>query len=261
LQGTEPTHYDTLYQPFRINKETGKLATLFTPVDLVQEKVYLVPPPEAADWARQAGIPQPPTEYDTIVERTAANPDVSLARPPMFAYVHGTISVQGTVRPKGLQYYRLQIGPGLNPTRWTQIGSDMRQPLVSGPITDWDTQDLSGLYTLQLVAVLDQGQVVTDATQVTVDNSPPTVNLVLPTPGQSVRPQDQVVIQADVSDDIGLDRVEFYVDFTKVDTATSAPYSTRWAASGQGQHTILVRAYDLAGNMSESAKVTITVGG
>jgi membrane carboxypeptidase/penicillin-binding protein PbpC len=260
VQGTEPTHYDTLYQPFRVNKETGKLATLFTPLDLVQEKVYLVPPPEASAWARQAGIPQPPTEYDTIVDKPAPNPDVNLTRPTMFAYVHGVVSLQGSARPKGLQYFRLQFGAGLNPTRWTQIGSDLQQAVSSSELGKWDTQGLNGLYTLQLVAVLDQGQVMTDATPVTVDNSPPSISLVLPSPGQAFVPQDQVVIQADVSDNLALDRVEFYVDFRQIAVASGPPYSARWQPGSPGEHTILARAYDLAGNMAESQKVAITIG-
>lgn len=260
VQGTEPTHYDNLYQPFRINKETGKLATLFTPVDLVQEKVYLVPPPEAAAWARQAGIPQPPTEYDTIVDRPAPNPDVGLTGPAMFAYVHGVVSLRGSARPKGMQYYRLQYGAGLNPTRWTQIGSNARQAVVSNELGTWDTQGLSGLYTVQLVAVLDQGQVLTDAVQVTIDNSPPAIALVLPSPGQAFKPQDEVVIQADVSDDLALDRVEFYVDFRQVGSVEGPPYSSRWQPVVPGEHTVFARAYDLAGNMAESQKVTIKVG-
>ncbi len=260
VQGTEPTHYDTLYQPFRVNKETGKLATLFTPVDLVQEKVYLVPPPEAAVWARQAGIPQPPTEYDTIVDKPAPNPDVSLTRPAMFAYVHGVVSLQGSARPKGMQYYRLQFGAGLNPTRWTQIGTDVRQAVVSNELGKWDTQGLSGLYTLQLVAVLDQGQVMTDATPMTIDNSSPSITLVLPSDGQAFTLQDQVVIQADVSDDLALDRVEFYVDFRQVAAVGGPPYSARWQPVTPGEYTILARAYDLAGNMAESQKLTITIG-
>ncbi|MGH2619778.1 MAG: transglycosylase domain-containing protein, partial [Anaerolineales bacterium] len=47
IQGSEPTRYDNLYQPFRLNAETGKLATLFTPLASIEEHVYFVPPPEA----------------------------------------------------------------------------------------------------------------------------------------------------------------------------------------------------------------------
>ncbi len=260
VQGTEPMHYDNLYQPFRINRETGKLATLFTPVDQVQEKVYLLPPPEAAAWARQAGIPQPPTEYDTIVDRPVPNPDVSLTGPAMFDYVHGVVSLRGSARPEGMQYFRLQYGAGLNPTRWTQIGSDARQAVVSNELGTWDTQGLSGLYTVQLVAVLDEGQVLTDAVQVTIDNSPPSIALVLPSPGQAYTLRDQVVVQADVSDDLALDRVEFYVDFRPVGSAKGPPYSSRWQPVATGGHTVLARAYDLAGNVAESQKVTITIG-
>ena len=37
-----------------INRETGFLATIFTPPELVEERVYEILPPEAADWVREA---------------------------------------------------------------------------------------------------------------------------------------------------------------------------------------------------------------
>ncbi len=57
LDGTEPVAFDNLYQPFRVNRETGKLATFFTPIDLVEERVYFVPPPEAVAQNRLAPPP------------------------------------------------------------------------------------------------------------------------------------------------------------------------------------------------------------
>ncbi len=60
IPGTEPTSYDTLYQAFLIDRETGQLATAYTPPDKVEEKVFEIYPPEAADYVREANIPQPP---------------------------------------------------------------------------------------------------------------------------------------------------------------------------------------------------------
>ena len=35
--------------------------------ELVERRVYQIYPPEAADWVREQGIPQPPSEYDSTV--------------------------------------------------------------------------------------------------------------------------------------------------------------------------------------------------
>lgn len=258
--GTEPTHYDTLYQPFRINRETGKLATLFTPLDLVEERVYLIPPPEAAEWARAAGIEQPPQEYDTIYQQ-AYDPEVTITSPEAFAMLRGEVEVRGAAHPEGFQYFRLQYGQGLNPTRWVQIGEDAARPVQAGMLGRWDTSGLSGLYTLQLLVVREEGRVATAAVPVTVDNLPPAIRLVSPEEGQVFQwPADEeVILQAEVSDDIQLARVEFYIDGRGVATATAPPYSTRWPVGESGEHVIFVRAYDAAGNRAESDRVTITV--
>ena len=60
IEGTQPTTYDTLYQSFRIDSATGLLADDSTPPERIVTQVFLVLPPEAQEWARAKGIPQPP---------------------------------------------------------------------------------------------------------------------------------------------------------------------------------------------------------
>ncbi len=61
LDGTAPTLPDNLYQSFSIDARTGLLADANTPPEFAVERVFLVLPPEAQDWARLNGIQQPPT--------------------------------------------------------------------------------------------------------------------------------------------------------------------------------------------------------
>ena len=68
-----------------------------------------------------------------------------------------------------------------------------------------------------------------------------------------------VVIQPNVADNLSMDRVEFYVDGQLIAISTVAPYNERWIISGTGQHFIELRAYDAAGNMSISKRITIEV--
>ncbi len=62
LAGTAPTAYDDLYRAIAIDTRTGGLAGAGTPGEYVTTQVFLVLPPEAQEWARQNGIPQPPGE-------------------------------------------------------------------------------------------------------------------------------------------------------------------------------------------------------
>jgi penicillin-binding protein 1C len=60
LAGTVPTLPDGLYQSFNIDSRTGLLASQSTPPEHISQRVYLVLPPEAQEWARLTGLPQPP---------------------------------------------------------------------------------------------------------------------------------------------------------------------------------------------------------
>ncbi|MBN2304307.1 MAG: PBP1A family penicillin-binding protein [Anaerolineae bacterium] len=60
IESTVPTQYDTFYQRFTLDRRTGLLADENTPVEDREERVYLILPPEAQDWAVRQGIPQPP---------------------------------------------------------------------------------------------------------------------------------------------------------------------------------------------------------
>jgi membrane carboxypeptidase/penicillin-binding protein PbpC len=57
IAGTEPKSFDNIWQPFRIHKPTGKLATVYSPPDQVEEKVFPIYPPEAADWGAREQHP------------------------------------------------------------------------------------------------------------------------------------------------------------------------------------------------------------
>ncbi len=66
IDGTQPTAYDTFYQPFEIDSATGLLADSSTPPERIVTKVFLVLPPEAQEWARGKGIPQIPNPKNQI---------------------------------------------------------------------------------------------------------------------------------------------------------------------------------------------------
>ena len=152
MAGNEPTHADTLYQTFQVNRETGYLATVFTPPELIEARVYMVVPPEAKEWAEAAGLPTPPASYDTV-QTPPLSPDVHITAPAMFAELRGAVEISGSAAGADFAYYRLEYGQGLNPQTWVQIGSNVSVPVEEGVLSTWDTSSLNGLYALRLLVV------------------------------------------------------------------------------------------------------------
>jgi membrane carboxypeptidase/penicillin-binding protein PbpC len=265
-QGTEPSAPDNVWLPVAINRDTGKRATACTPPDQVEQQFFEILPPEAADWVRSAGLPQPPTEYDAFAGACLQTGDATISVPQPFAYVHGMVDISGTAKGDNFAFFRVQTGAGLFPQSWTQIQGDRGDQIDQGVLQTWDTTGLDGLYSLQLVVVKNDpngGPFIfeTATIQVTVDNQPPTIKLLTPPTGASFdsSQDDSVVIQPQVQDNLSVAQVVFYVDGVAVTTLTVPPYSTRWKITSKGQHTIQVRAYDAAGNFTDSEKVSIIV--
>lgn len=261
LQGNEPTHPDTLYRSYQINRETGRLATVFTPPELVDTRVYMSVPPEAQDWAREAGIPAPPRDYDAI-QVPPPSPDAHITTPDLFAVVSGKVNITGTAAGKNFGYYRIQVGQGLNPRAWEQVGPDGNKPVTEGLLASWDTTSLDGLYAVRLLVVSRDQQVEMATIQVTVDNTPPMVKIVEPSSSEKLafssgRPP---VFQIMANDNIGVARVEYYLDGRLTATLGDAPYNYPWTGATQGKHSLTVKVFDRAGNQTDAGPVEFTVG-
>ncbi|MDR6840969.1 extracellular catalytic domain type 1 short-chain-length polyhydroxyalkanoate depolymerase [Pseudoxanthomonas sacheonensis] len=92
-----------------------------------------------------------------------------------------------------------------------------------------------------------------------LDGNAPTVSLTAPANGANL--SGTVTVSAAASDDIGVDRVEFLLDGTLLDSDPSAPYSISWNSdtASTGNHALQARAFDLADNVGTSASVTVNV--
>ncbi|AND70020.1 hypothetical protein ATSB10_25660 [Dyella thiooxydans] len=87
------------------------------------------------------------------------------------------------------------------------------------------------------------------------DTTPPTVSAA--ESGSS----GTVTLSASASDNVGVTRVEFYVDGTLKATDTSAPYSASLDSTtlANGSHSLVAKAYDAAGNVGSSSTVSFSV--
>lgn len=273
IPGTEPTQRCHIHQVFRVNRETGRLCTVYTPPELCEERVYEVYPPEAADWLaslpEDKRPPQPPTEYDTIYGPTRSNAEVAIISPLPYAYVRGTVPITGNARGGDFSFYRVLYGQGLNPTGWIQIGPDHTEQVDNGILEFWDTTGLDGLYSLRL-SVVDHSMALRETTiQVTVDNIPPIVDLTYPVDGAVYEAghDEWVNVNAEVQD-YSVARVEFYEypgpkqptppeGLQPFAVRTVPPFNVNWFATSAGTHTFYVIAVDAAGNQTMSKQITV----
>jgi membrane carboxypeptidase/penicillin-binding protein len=256
VPGSEPTQADILYRRIQINRETGLLATIFTPPGLIDDRVFLVPPPAALNWAHNAGLAIPPDAYDLVSEPVGRSPFARLDTPGMFASVAGQVVIAGTASGDGFTSYRIQVGQGLNPQQWIQVGDESSTPIESGTLVEWDTAGLSGLYVVRLVVLYEDQQIISDVIQVTLDNQAPQTSILYPAVDQRFTyPTDQsMTIQIAASDDLVLASVAIYVDDQLLATLADPPFAVVWQIV-PGEHTLRVVVSDLTGNITELSQV------
>lgn len=254
-----PAARDDLYQKFQINRETGRLATIFSPPELVEERTFLVVPPEAQRWIQVASLPLPPTDYDNI-QQQPVNLNVNLTKPDAFAYIRGKVTIAGTASGDSFRSYRLDIGAGINPTSWTNILDSQLAPIVDGTLGTWDTAGLDGLYVIRLMVIQEGQRVELAYRQVTVDNTPPQASIPYPLAGQVFTGLDQrtITLQAEILDAVGIARVEWWLDGSKLGERSLPSYALIWDGTA-GKHRVQVRATDLAGNEAGSEEINFTV--
>ena len=166
LNGNEPIQPDNMYRKYAVNRETGYLATVFTLPQLIEERVYFVVPSDARSWAESAGLEIPPATYD-VIQSPQVNPDANITSPELFAEVSGEVRIAGTAAGEDFISYRVLVGEGLNPQEWIQV-VEGNEPVNKGRLAEWNTNDLSGLYAVQLQVVRSDQRVDSAIIQVTV---------------------------------------------------------------------------------------------
>lgn len=256
--GNEPTQADTLYQKAKVNRETGLLATVYTPPDMIEENIYLNVPAEIRNWAINAGYAVLPQGYDAI-PMTASNPLVQITSPVIFSPVKGKVIITGTANIDSFASYTVQVGQGINPDTWQQIGITGTKPVINGTLATWDTSGLEGLYAIRLTVVSKDNEVSTSVIQVTVDNVAPAIQITYPSAGGKVLAiNGAVTLTVNISDMVGVARVEWWLDGKLISEQTDAPFIVLWNST-PGKHKLQVKAWDKAGNEAVSEIIQFEV--
>lgn len=140
------------------------------------------------------------------------------------------------------------------------VGIDASAPYS----VSWNTAGLSAgsVHTLFARAADAAGNTGDSATTnvTTGDGIAPTVSVTSPSNGATV--SGTVTISAAASDNVGVTSVQFFVDGASTGSDTTAPYSMPWNTTTFARnttHTLVVRAYDAAGNNANSASVSVAV--
>jgi thermitase len=94
---------------------------------------------------------------------------------------------------------------------------------------------------------------------VVADTEAPAVSI--GAPGASSSVSGVVAVDVSATDNVGVTRVELQVNGTVVAVASAAPYGFSWNSTGvaNGMATLVAVAYDAAGNMANSAPVSVNV--
>jgi len=260
IDGTQPAGNDNLFKSYEINRETELLATVFTPAEMVETRTYMLVPEDALDWATANRIVVPPKDYDLI---QAPNPSENglITSPTNHSYVSGVVDIMGTVQTQDLISYRIQVGQGLNPTSWLQIGEDLTRRITNRKIMEWDTTETDdGLYAMRLMVIRENFQVDTHTIQVSVDNTPPTGKIIYPTESRTISRSSQgtITLQAEAFDSAGIERIEWWLDGKIVGNNTQMPYSNPININ-TGKHTVFIKIYDIAGNENISSEFEFVV--
>jgi hypothetical protein len=184
-------------------------------------------------------------------------PTVSITAPVNGATVSGTVSVTANasdnVGVTKVEFYAdgvLQSTDTTSPYSWSWNTTTFSNATHSLTAKAYDAANNVGTSSAVSVTVNNAGG---------GDTQAPTISITAPANGATV--SGTVSVTATASDNVGVPKVEFYLDGALRTTDTTSPYSWSWDTTtfANSSHTLVAKAYDAAGNVGTSANVTVTV--
>jgi thermitase len=180
-------------------------------------------------------------------------PNVSFAAPLAGVVLSGTVSIQVSATDN----------VGVTALKITANGST----IGSSANFNWNTTSWpNGSYSLVATATDAAGNTASTSRSVTINNAnvsvsdttPPTVAITSPLSGAIT---GVATLTATAADNVGITKVQYYLDGALVGTATASPYSVKLNTKkvSSGAHSLLAKAYDAAGNVGTSGVVQVAV--
>ncbi len=201
--------------------------------------------------------------YRAVSAAAALNvppPVTTISTPGNGSSVSGNVSVQGTVTAQA----------GLSQVQFLVDGSVLATGYSSPFAFSWNSSNAAnGTHTISVRGYdasnhMSQASVAVNVNNLAAapisDTTPPSVSFRSPVNGQLVS-GNSVTVSVLASDNVKVAQVSVYLDGIQVYSGSAAPYSfnlnTKKLASGN--HTLIAKAWDSAGNSATSSAVAITV--
>lgn len=152
----------------------------------------------------------------------------------------------------------ISINPALSGAQVQEIVKNSTDDLGA---TGWDNRFGKGRLNVQRAVTTAQNTSAAPAPgpgpAPVADNTAPSIAITSPTAGTTVRTSLSVLSNA--SDNVGVTKVELYVNGKLTSTSTTAPFTTSWNTrkAAVGNHNLQTKALDAAGNSAWSQVVTV----
>ncbi|HEY5549710.1 MAG TPA: Ig-like domain-containing protein [Candidatus Saccharimonadales bacterium] len=140
----------------------------------------------------------------------------------------------------------------------------------SGRIYTSLPKQASGTYTFEVQAKDEAGNISETASRSInfdptppppppADTTPPSVSLTSPAANETV--SGTVNVTADATDNVGVTKVEFFVDGSLSNSDTTSPYGFSWDTTTlpNGSHSLIAKAYDAASNNVSTGSLSVNV--
>lgn len=181
----------------------------------------------------------------TATIKDIISPTTSIISPTSGSTVTGTVQISANASDN----------LGVSKVDFYSNGSLLGSSTFAPYTFSWDTSGLAqgATYALTTKTYDNAGNTGTSSSvNVTIkDITAPTVNITSPANNSKVTRSSRVTISATASDNIGVNKVEFYVNNSLKCTDTTATYTCSWSVPSQKniKYTLTTKAYDPSGNI------------
>ena len=180
-------------------------------------------------------------------------PTVSVTFPANNAIVSGSVTITANASDNvGISKVEFYVNGVLQAT-------DSASPYTF----NWNTKSIAnGSYTLTVKAYDAAGNIGNSSSvlvSVNNDKTAPTIFIVSPINKATVTGTQPIIVSA--NDNVGVSKVEFYVNGILQATDSLSPYTFRWKTRSiaKGKYTLTAKAYDTAGNIGQTSSISVTV--